>query len=166
MGAQLGSGGGGSLWRIDHGPTHSGAPLPHAFTRIKASPPMVGPLQGRLTMTSLKLGLRWTPRSTSWASLVLGGIFMACISCSPTGSACASDADCGSEAVCGFLASAGCSSTGTCFPKAGVVCEAFELGCACDGSSLNLTCNGLPNGYATAPVAHPGACAIDSGIGE
>jgi len=94
-----------------------------------------------------------------------GGGFC-CVQVEEAGLACGADADCGSEAVCGFPVSAGCSASGTCFPKASVVCEAFELGCACDGTSLNLICNGLPGGYVAAPLAHTGACALDSGVGE
>ncbi len=71
---------------------------------------------------------------------------------------CASDADCGPSGVCGFPIAAGCSATGTCFPSPGATCQAYEAGCACDGSEVNLICNGFPQGYAAKPVAHAGAC--------
>jgi hypothetical protein len=40
----------------------------------------------------------------------------------------------------------------------GPTCKAYMPGCACDGSEVNLICNGLPNGYAAKPVLHGGAC--------
>jgi hypothetical protein len=62
---------------------------------------------------------------------------------------CASDADCGKGYVCGFLESDACSATGVCFPaQTGPICNLALPGCACDGSEVNLACNGLPNGYA------------------
>jgi len=79
---------------------------------------------------------------------------------------CTTDADCGSGRLCGFLESAGCSATGTCFPAPGVVCNAIVLACACDGTNINVACNGLPSGYAPKPFAHSGVCGFDSGGGD
>jgi hypothetical protein len=46
------------------------------------------------------------------------------------------------------------------------VCLAYSAGCACDGTEINVTCNGLPSGYDTKPLAHSGACAqVDAGGG-
>jgi hypothetical protein len=79
---------------------------------------------------------------------------------------CATDLDCGAGDLCGFPASAGCSASGTCFPRPGAMCDAIELGCACDGTSINLVCNGLPGGYTTKLFAHTGGCGLDSGGGD
>ncbi len=78
------------------------------------------------------------------------------------GAHCASDSDCPSGLVCGFLQAAACGAMGSCFPPPQLVptCTAFLPGCACDGATFNLTCNGgLPNGYGTAPLAYDGECA-------
>lgn len=84
------------------------------------------------------------------------------------GGGCATDADCGTGKMCGFQTADSCSATGTCFdaPGPGVaMCLAYEAGCACDGTEINLACNGYPSGYASKPVLHTGACAspIDAG---
>jgi hypothetical protein len=71
---------------------------------------------------------------------------------------CTKDADCGSKSVCGFKTGDACNAVGTCFPAPDAVCQAYGPGCACDGTEVNLICNGLPTGYATKPVAHAGAC--------
>ena len=72
---------------------------------------------------------------------------------------CASDADCGKGYVCGFLESEGCAAAGACFAmQTGPVCLAYAAGCACDGSEVNLACNGYPNGYAAKPLLHSGVC--------
>ena len=82
------------------------------------------------------------------------------------GGHCTTNADCGPDGVCGFAESSGCSALGQCFPG-GPVCNLFSPGCACSGDTINIACTGLPNGYATAPLAHPGACStsIDAGGG-
>jgi hypothetical protein len=78
---------------------------------------------------------------------------------------CTTDGDCGSAQICGFPESAGCSATGTCFPAPQVTCDAYEAGCSCSGGIINLACNGLPSGYAPAPLAHPGECgSVDGGL--
>jgi hypothetical protein len=45
------------------------------------------------------------------------------------------------------------------------MCLAYEAGCACNGTEINLACNGYPSGYASKPVSHTGACttAVDAG---
>jgi hypothetical protein len=77
------------------------------------------------------------------------------------GGPCTSNADCGGN-TCGFPASAACGAKGTCFPAELIVCQAYAAGCACDGSEINVTCNGLPNGYETKPLRHTGSC-VDGG---
>jgi hypothetical protein len=80
------------------------------------------------------------------------------------------DTDCGTGKMCGFKTADGCSGTGTCFDAPGpgtAMCLAYAAGCACDGTEVNLACNGYPSGYASKPVAHTGACtsAGDAGGG-
>ncbi len=77
--------------------------------------------------------------------------------------ACETDADCGAGRICGFPESAGCSATGACFPAPEVRCMAYLAGCACDGTMVNIACNGLPSGYAPKPLAHRGPC-TDGGL--
>jgi hypothetical protein len=44
------------------------------------------------------------------------------------------------------------------------MCLVYAAGCACDGTEINLACNGYPAGYASKPVSHAGACtAVDAG---
>ncbi|HSY20501.1 MAG TPA: hypothetical protein VK841_00195 [Polyangiaceae bacterium] len=77
-------------------------------------------------------------------------------------SSCLADADCPSDEICGFDATGGCGAPGRCFPGSQVTCNAFSPGCACDGSVVNLACNGLPTGYASKAVLHTGEC-VDGG---
>jgi hypothetical protein len=79
-------------------------------------------------------------------------------SCSDAGAPCTASADCPSDQVCGFPESAGCSAQGACFAMQEVTCQAIALACACDGTEINVACNGLPSGYASKPYAHSGAC--------
>ena len=72
---------------------------------------------------------------------------------------CTSSFDCAADEVCGFPENAGCGYAGRCFPAVGSTCMAFSPGCACDGTDINLVCNGLPAGYETQPLLHAGACA-------
>ncbi len=86
------------------------------------------------------------------------------------GGGCATNADCGTGKMCGFKTADSCSATGTCFDAPGpgtAMCEAYEAGCACDGTEINLACNGYPSGYASQPVLHTGACAsaVDAAAG-
>jgi hypothetical protein len=81
------------------------------------------------------------------------------------GDSCASDADCNSGETCGFAISNACTATGACFVTQESACQALEPGCACDGTNLNLTCNGLPDGYALKPVESTGYCPDSGGIG-
>jgi hypothetical protein len=83
-----------------------------------------------------------------------------------SGSSCTSNAECGAGFACAYKTADACSAVGTCVTVSPVVCNAFEAGCACDGSLVNLTCNGFPSGYASAPVAHTGECAADAGVGK
>jgi hypothetical protein len=78
---------------------------------------------------------------------------------------CTTDADCATGERCGFAESAGCTATGSCFPAPGVTCNVVLLACACDGTDINVACNGLPGDYAPKPYAHSGACGLDSGGG-
>ncbi|MGA3123944.1 MAG: hypothetical protein ABSF69_24560 [Polyangiaceae bacterium] len=57
----------------------------------------------------------------------------------------------------GLLESSGCSAVGSCFAAAMIVCDAYGLGCACDGTQENVICNGLPGGYVHKPLRHTGA---------
>jgi hypothetical protein len=80
------------------------------------------------------------------------------------GGACVTDTDCPSNGRCGYPAADGCSAKGQCFPQPGMVCNAFSPGCACDGTTINVICTGLPDGYVSAPLAHAGDCAtVDAG---
>ena len=83
----------------------------------------------------------------------------ACSDAGGGGGACKTDGDCGAGQIYGFPESDGCSAAGACFPAPEVVCNAYSPGCACDGSEVNIACNGLPSGYAPRPLAHQGACA-------
>jgi hypothetical protein len=78
---------------------------------------------------------------------------------------CSADAQCRTGNLCGFLESDGCSAAGACFPVPSVTCKSVVLACACDGTDINVACNGLPNGYAPKPLARSGACGLDSGAG-
>jgi len=81
------------------------------------------------------------------------------------GGPCTTSAQCGPGGACGFAESAGCAALGQCF-QVGPVCKGFSPGCSCQGQTINAVCNGLPNGYARAPLMHLGACeAIDAGPG-
>jgi hypothetical protein len=75
-----------------------------------------------------------------------------------TGAGCTTNADCAGGGICGFRQADGCSASGSCFPAPGAVCQAYSAGCACDGSTVNVICNGLPTGYAPKPLQHSGMC--------
>jgi hypothetical protein len=97
------------------------------------------------------------PTSGASCSWVVGSC-----AASDAGTTCSADSDCLSGHVCGFLETSGCGIEGTCFPAPEVTCNAFSPGCACDGSEVNVICNGLPSGYVTKPLRHTGAC-VDGG---
>lgn len=71
---------------------------------------------------------------------------------------CQRNGDCPAGGLCGYPVADKCSAVGTCFPSPGVICNAIVLGCACGGSEVNTACNGLPSGYAPAPLLHAGVC--------
>ncbi len=77
------------------------------------------------------------------------------------GTPCKYASDCGGTYLCGFPEAAACAATGTCFAAEPVACNAYSAGCGCDGANYNVVCNGLPSGYAPAPLFHAGACAHD-----
>ena len=78
---------------------------------------------------------------------------------------CRSVADCGPGELCGFNVMDGCSIGGICFPAMGPgpTCPSYAAGCACDGTEINLVCNGYPAGFAFKPLVHPGSCAVPPG---
>jgi hypothetical protein len=77
-----------------------------------------------------------------------------------TGGPCLSDAGCMAGQLCGFSIYNACNAAGTCFDVPGPsTCMLYEPGCACDGTEINLTCNGFPTGgLASKPLLHPGSC--------
>jgi hypothetical protein len=75
---------------------------------------------------------------------------------------CGSTADCPAGSVCGFPRSPVCAPLGECFPAPQATCNAYSAGCACDGSTINIACNGLPAGYEIKPLRRAGAC-VDGG---
>jgi hypothetical protein len=77
---------------------------------------------------------------------------------------CSLDRDCGSGEVCAFAEKDGCSAVGACIPaNGGPVCNSYTPGCACDGTVVNLSCNGYPPGYEPKPILHAGACTVTGG---
>lgn len=90
----------------------------------------------------------------------------ACV-CAPAeagSGACQADSDCGDGGACGYLESAMCAAVGTCVAKSGpVACLVYQPGCTCAGSEVDIACNGLPSGYAPAPLRHAGVCGTDGG---
>jgi hypothetical protein len=81
------------------------------------------------------------------------------------GSACTTNADCSGGQVCGFLKTDACRATGTCLVPEPEGCNAAAPGCACDGTVINIVCNGFPSAYAPAPLLHTGLCA-DAGASD
>lgn len=83
------------------------------------------------------------------------------------GASCVTDSDCGPAGtgnLCGFDEKLACAATGTCFDVGNVaVCEAYSPGCACDGTAINVACSPLPQGYASKPLLHAGACVAAGG---
>ena len=95
------------------------------------------------------------PVSTGACSWVVGS----CPNPTDGDTGCQSDADCPGGDVCGFLETSACGATGSCFTAPTIICNAYSPGCACDGSEVDVICNGLPTGYARKPLKHTGACA-------
>jgi hypothetical protein len=89
-----------------------------------------------------------------------------------SGGRCTTAADCSGGKICGFKTAEGCPGTGTCLDAPApdtAQCELYAPGCACDGTEVNLACNGYPGGYASKPVLHSGWCAsppVDAGPGS
>jgi hypothetical protein len=76
-----------------------------------------------------------------------------------TRTACGADEACPSGSTC-FFPIGSCGAKGQCFenPSPGTpVCNAIELLCGCDGTSVTSGC-GFPDGYASAPTAGGGEC--------
>jgi hypothetical protein len=128
------------------------APAPDAGTCDCGAPPPVAACFG-----SGSRSVTCEPVSVGKCSWVVG-------SCpSPDGgTVCTSDSDCASGTVCGFLETSACNAPGSCFPAPQIICNAYSPGCACDGSEIDVICNGLPSGYARKPITHTGAC-VDGG---
>jgi hypothetical protein len=82
--------------------------------------------------------------------------------CEPpdSGAPCVTNADCVSSEFCGYSVASGCSAQGQCLPAPTTVCNVIVAGCACDGTAIDVTCNG---GYTSKPLRHTGACAADGG---
>jgi hypothetical protein len=78
--------------------------------------------------------------------------------CQDAAAPCKASADCGATGLCGFPTSAACAALGQCFPRPQGLCDAYLPGCACDGTTINLICGGLPDGYAEKPVRNAGQC--------
>ena len=86
------------------------------------------------------------------------------------GKPCKSPTDCGEGAwVCGYSPTSSCGDFGVCISTAGQAqCAAYSPGCSC-GNTVNLACNGIPDGYVIGPGATPtsstGTCggAADAG---
>lgn len=128
------------------------APAPDAGSCQCGAPPPVAACPGGGSRP-----VTCEPASTGSCSWVVG-------SCpAPSdGGGCAGDSDCPSSKVCGFLETNACDAAGSCFPAPTVICNAYSPGCACDGSEVNIICNGLPSGYVRKPLKHTGAC-VDGG---
>jgi hypothetical protein len=106
-----------------------------------------------------------------WASpltigVLVGSVVLACgspgdVIGAPAASSgdggCRSAAECAKSQMCAFPAADGCFAQGTCMAIDPVKCNAVVLGCACDGSKVNIVCTGLPNGYLMKPVRDPAA---------
>ncbi len=127
------------------------APGPDAGCECGAPPPTVECIGGGTPSVTCE------PTASGSCGWVVGS----CPS-KDAGASCSADSDCPSGTICGFLEADGCSITGTCFPAPEVTCNAVSPGCACDGSEVNLVCNGLPAGYARKPLRHSGLC-VDGG---
>jgi hypothetical protein len=129
------------------------APAPDAGNCQCGPLPPVAPCPGRGDRSVACLA---TPGgSCSW---VVGS----CPTSEDAGTACTADSDCARGHVCGFLETGGCGIEGSCFPAPEVICNAFAPGCACDGSEVNVICNGLPSGYVARTLLHTGGC-VDGG---
>jgi hypothetical protein len=78
---------------------------------------------------------------------------------------CTVSATCGANQVCGFPKKDLCNAKGQCVDATMAVCGVIivqDVACACDGTSLDITCTNMPTGYVSKPIAHDGAC-VDGG---
>jgi len=85
-----------------------------------------------------------------------------------TTTSCTSNSECGLNEACAYLEKDACTAKGACVAQAALTCQAYSAGCACDGTEINIACNGLPTGYETKPLAHTGGCTTpvtDAGTG-
>ena len=74
----------------------------------------------------------------------------------PFPSDCTTDADCADGTTCGFPETDACTAKGTCLVGAGgAACTLDTPACACDGTLVNTSCTGLPQGYTSKPVIYP-----------
>ncbi len=74
------------------------------------------------------------------------------------GAVCSATRDCSGGEVCGFPRIPVCGTKGLCFKPEQIECLVYQAGCACDGTEISITCNGLPAGYDTKPLRHTGPC--------
>jgi hypothetical protein len=81
------------------------------------------------------------------------------------GASCIHSSDCSIGTACAYPMADGCAAKGHCVDDTGPLCNSFSPGCACDGTTINIVCNGLPDGFATKPLASKGQCttSIDGG---
>ncbi len=74
---------------------------------------------------------------------------------------CTATRDCPAGEICGFPRIPICGTKGLCFHAAQIACLVYTPGCACDGTEINIDCNGLPSGYDTKPLRPAGVCKDD-----
>lgn len=80
---------------------------------------------------------------------------------SDAGPKCLTSQDCSHGLSCLFDIKGGCSVQGVCmqgFDPNKPICNAISNSCSCSGQTVNVICNGLPNGYYSEPIAHSGGC--------
>jgi hypothetical protein len=95
-----------------------------------------------------------------------GGATCGNASCSDATAPCVTDADCHGNGMCRFKISDGCKATGQCLVKGGgPICNVIVPACTCAGTETTIACMGSPAGYASAPIAHLGACRPASDAG-
>jgi len=76
------------------------------------------------------------------------------------GAPCVDNTGCPDGFACGYPEKDQCAAQGQCISTKGVpLCNSISPGCACDGTTLNIACGPLPNGYSEKPLLHTGFCA-------